>query len=90
MEKGNDISELLYGVHPVLRTCTNEVNSYLIKAKYRGPVGSMEEIRKLLRRPINEEYYEVISNQPYEYKGIVFSPGEVYSKSKILELLKND
>ena len=53
MEKGNDISELLYGVHPVLRTCTNEVNSYLIKAKHRGPVGSMEEIRKLLQRPIN-------------------------------------
>ncbi|HEM9549218.1 TPA: hypothetical protein U3L25_000273 [Streptococcus agalactiae] len=90
MEKGNSISELFYGSHPVLQTCTDEVNSYRIKANRRDPVDSMEEIRNLLHRSIDEEYYEVVSEEPYEYQGIVFSPGEVYSKSKILELLNND
>lgn len=89
MEKANNISELFYGSHPVLRLCTDEVNSYRVKAEETGASDSMEEISKFLHS-IHEEYYEVVNDQPYEYHGIRFSPGEVYSKSKILELLNNN
>ncbi|MFC5632045.1 MULTISPECIES: hypothetical protein [Streptococcus] len=87
LSKTESLSELFYGSHPVLRLCTDDVNSYRVKAEETGD--SMEEISKFLHS-IHEEYYEVVNDQPYEYHGIRFSPGEVYSKSKILELLNNN
>ncbi|EPV87682.1 hypothetical protein SAG0014_06525 [Streptococcus agalactiae FSL S3-586] len=81
MEKGNNISELFYGSHPVLRLCTDEVNSYRVKAEETGASDSMEEISKFLHS-IHEEYYEVVNDQPYEYHDIRFSLGKFIPNRK--------
>lgn len=84
-----DISKLLYCSPCILRDCTNEVKTYHSLSRRIGQIDGMEEICKSLSHSIHEKYYEVVSKQPYNYNGILFSPGEVYSKSKIIELLNS-
>lgn len=79
--------ELTQGKTQILSDCTEKLMRYRVRSGRSKKLHGLEAL-ELEVQVDSEKYYEVITKEPYFYKGITFQPGDVFSQSKIIKLLE--